>query len=517
MALADTSGKTLGGCTSINGATWTRAGKEAYDALPRFLGGMHGEGRWAWASMSEYMRKSESFRAPDEWQVQLGARYNASFHGAVGPVQARYTAGMYRGGHQAAFEQVLSEAGVRNTSVSRGVAAGVGWHANSLDGDNRRSSSAAAYWTPIEGRPNIAVLVGHTATKIETEGGDVVRAKGVSFTGPSGSWTVYADEEVVLAAGAIMSPHLLQVSGIGPAADLEAAGIHKVLDLPGVGRNLQEQTMNTIAWPRAEGYDVSGAGPSNMIAYPNARALFGNASVEFEAGIAANLSAFAEAAFDAGGTVSAEAALSTLQIQADVIKSGVAVVELFLDGGWPDGGLGINMWTLLPFSRGRVVSPSAGAPFPRIEPNFFSAAADMQMQAAGVRLARRAFATEPLRAFVRDETMPGSGVGDGDEALLPWIKHSFDTVNHPLGTCAMMRREWGGVVDANLIVYGTSNLRVVDASVLPMQFSAHLSATLYGVAENAADIMKDAFIARRDGLSMMVISSASRRKRILFR
>ncbi len=273
----DTSGKTLGGSTSINGATWTRAGKEAYDALPRFLGGMHGEGRWAWASMSEYMKKSESFRAPEEWQAELGAGYNASFHGAEGPVQARYSAGMYRGGHQAAFAQVLSEAGVQNISDNAGgVAAGVGWHANSLDGDNRRSSSAAAYWTPIEGKHNIAVLVGHTATKIETEGKDVIRATGVSFTGRSGNWTVYADEEVVLAAGAIMSPHLLQVSGIGPAADLEAAGIPSVLDLPGVGRNLQEQTMNTIAAPRVEGYNVTGGGPSNMIAYPNARALFGN-------------------------------------------------------------------------------------------------------------------------------------------------------------------------------------------------------------------------------------------------
>jgi choline dehydrogenase-like flavoprotein len=514
---ADTSGKTLGGSTSINGATWTRAGKEAYDALPRFLGGMHGEGRWAWASMSEYMKKSESFRAPEEWQAELGAGYNASFHGAEGPVQARYSAGMYRGGHQAAFAQVLSEAGVQNISDSAGgVAAGVGWHANSLDGDNRRSSSAAAYWTPIEGKHNIAVLVGHTATKIETEGKDVIRATGVSFTGPSGNWTVYADEEVILAAGAIMSPHLLQVSGIGPAADLEAAGIPSVLDLPGVGRNLQEQTMNTIAAPRIEGYNVTGGGPSNMIAYPNATALFGNFSAEFETGMVANLSAYAQAAFENGGAVSAEGALSTLQIQADVIKRGTAVVELFLDGGWPDGGLGINMWTLLPFSRGRVVSPSLGAPFPVIQPNFFSSAADMLMQAAGVRLARRAFATEPLRAFVRNETMPGDGVGDGDEALLPWIQYNFGTVSHPLGTCAMMRREWGGVVDANLTVYGTSNLRIVDASVLPMQVSAHLSATLYGVAENAADIMKTAFAARRDGLSLSATSGASRSMRILF-
>ncbi|CAK9787217.1 alcohol oxidase [Cutaneotrichosporon oleaginosum] len=510
-------GKTLGGSTSINGATWTRAGKEAYDALPRFMGGMQGEGRWAWASMFEYMKKSETFRAPETWQVELGAGYDAAFHGTEGPVQARFTAGMYRGGHQAAFAQVLSAAGVQNISDSAGgVAAGVGWHASSLDGDNRRSSSAAAYWTPIEGRPNIAVLVGHEATKIETEGGTLVRAKGVSFSGPSGNGTAYAAQEVVLAAGAIMSPHLLQVSGIGAAADLEAAGIPSVLDLPGVGRNLQEQTMNTIAWPRTEEYVVNGAGPSNMIAYPNATALFGNFSAQFEAGIVANLSTFAEAAFKNGGAVTAEGALSTLQIQADVVKRGAAVVELFLDGGWPNGGLGINMWTLLPFSRGRVSTPSMGARFPTIQPNFFSASADMLMQAAGVRLARRAFATEPLRSLVRNETMPGPGVGDGDEALIPWIQYNFGTVSHPLGTCAMMRREWGGVVDANLTVYGTSNLRVVDASVLPMQVSAHLSATLYGVAENAADIMKTAFFARRDGRSLTATSSASRSMRILF-
>ncbi|BEJ14658.1 hypothetical protein CspHIS471_0404250 [Cutaneotrichosporon sp. HIS471] len=509
-------GKTLGGSSSINGATWTRAGKEAYDAIPRFMGGIQGEGRWAWSRMSDFMKKSEAFRAPEEWQAQLGGGYNASYHGSEGPVQARYTAGMYRGAHQAAFAKVISAAGVQNISDSAGgVAAGVGWSANSLDGDNRRSSSAAAYWTPIEGRTNIAILVGYMATKIETEGSSTIHAKGVSYSGPGGNGTVYAREEVILAAGAIMSPHLLQISGIGPAADLEAAGIASVLDLPGVGRNLQEQTMNTIAWPRAEGYNVTGAGPSNMIAYPNATALFGNSSTIFQDGVTANLSIFAEAAFKNGGAVSAEGALSTLQIQADVIKRGAAIVELFLDGGWPNGGLGINMWTLLPFSRGRVVS-SAGAALPRIEPNFFSAEADMQMQAAGVRLARRAFGTQPLRALVRNETMPGPEVSDADEALIPWIKYNFGTVSHPLGTCAMMRREWGGVVDANLTVYGTSNLRVVDASVLPMQISAHLSATLYGVAENAADIIKEAYEARRSGLSHSAKSRACRSARMLF-
>ncbi|GMK58685.1 hypothetical protein CspeluHIS016_0601270 [Cutaneotrichosporon spelunceum] len=509
-------GKTLGGSSSINGATWTRAGREAYDALPRFHGGIQGEGRWAWDSMSAYMRKSEAFRPPEAWQVAAGAGYNPSFHGGNGPVQTRFSAGMYRGGHQAAFVQVMSGAGVQHISDGAGgVGAGVGWHASSLDSGNWRSSSATAYWTPVEGRSNIAVLVGHVTTKIETEAGTTVRAKGVSFSGPSGNGTAYAGADVILAAGAIMSPHLLQVSGIGGATELKAAGIAPVLDLPGVGRNLQEQTMSTIAAPRVAGYNVNGTGPSNMIAYPNASALFGNATA-FNQGVAANLSSFAEAAFKAGAAVSAEGALAALQIQANVIKRGAAVAELFLDGGWPNGGLGINMWTLLPFSRGRVVSPSSSAVYPRIEPNFFSAVADMQIQAAGVRLARFAFASAPLCDFVGSETMPGPQVGGDDEALVPWIQYNFGTVSHPLGTCAMMRREWGGVVDSNLTVYGTSNLRVVDASVLPMQVSAHLAATLYGVAENAADIIKDAFVARRTGLAVDVTSSACRRARTLF-
>lgn len=504
---ADISGKTLGGSTSINGATWTRAGREAYDALPQFLGDAYGEGRWAWDSMFSYMRKSEDFKSPEQWQVDAGVNYTASAHGTGGHVQVTYSSTMYTGDHQRFFEQTITAAGVPNIGdPGAGAAAGVAWHPSSLqyNRNDERCSSATAYWNPIEwGRDNIAVLIGHQVTKILTasNGNGTVRATGVTYTPTGGgeNWTAHARREVVLAAGAIMSPHLLQVSGIGPASDLSAAGIDVVLDLPGVGKNLQEQTLNTIHWPKAEGYDAGGTGPSNMIAYPSLTALFGSNAQSFYEGLQANISRFAADAVASGASANSEGAEATLRIQTDLVQRGAGLVELFLDGGWPDGGFGINMWTLLPFSRGRVVSTSPDAlAYPRIDGNFFTADADMALQIEGCRLARRVFATPPLRNLTQYEVSPGDavpddGVGGADEAWRTWIEGSFGTVSHPIGTCAMMRREWGGVVDGNLRVYGTENLRVVDASILPVQVSAHLSATLYGVAENAADLIKSAW------------------------
>lgn len=510
-----TSGKTLGGSTSINGATWTRAGKEAFDALPLFL--RTNSTRWAWDSMLGFMEKSETFAPPEQWQINAGVVFNESLHGQSGPVQVTYGSTMYRGDHQRFFEQVITGAGVPNVGdPAGGDATSVAWHASSLQHqrNDERSSSATAYWNPIEGQANIAVLVGHQVTKIHIDASTngTLRATGVSYTTTGGggeTYNVRVGHEVILAAGAIMSPHILQVSGIGPASDLASAGIAVVLDLPGVGRNLQEQTLSTIAWPKNADYDPQGLGPSNMIAYPAITALVANASA-FMQELEGKLGGYAGAAVESGAAVNAEGAEAAFRIQVDLLEKKVGAVELFLDGGWPDGGLGINMWTLLPFSRGRVrsISPDALS-YPRIETNFFSADTDMALQIAGCKLARKAFSTEPLRSVVQNETMPGPAVPDNgqggadeDEDWKRWIEANFGTVSHPIGTCAMMKREWGGVVDETLTVYGTANLRVVDASVLPIQLGAHLSANLYGVAENAADLIKSAWGIRGQSTEM---------------
>jgi choline dehydrogenase len=168
------------------------------------------------------------------------------------------------------------------------------------------------------------------------------------------------------------------------------------------------------------------------------------------------------------------------------------------------------MWQLLPFTRGSVKITSASAfTKPSIHVNYFSVPYDLSIQIAGARLSRRILSSPPTSSIVSPsvgETHPGlnnvpndDGKGGSDAVWTPWIVGDpsrggsfggFSSVHHPIATCAMMRRDWGGVVDGTLRVYDTTNLRVVDASILPLQVSAHLSSPLYGVAEKAVDMIK---------------------------
>lgn len=156
------------------------------------------------------------------------------------------------------------------------------------------------------------------------------------------------------------------------------------------------------------------------------------------------------------------------------------------------------MWLLLPFSRGNVTITSTDIfTLPEVYINWFDIDIDFTLQTAAARLVRNTLNGTAFSSFTGNETFPGlntvpndNGHGGSDAVWAPYIREKFIAVSHPIGTAAMMRRELGGVVDGRLKVYDTTNLRVVDASVLPLQVSAHLSSPLYGVAEKAADIIK---------------------------
>lgn len=158
------------------------------------------------------------------------------------------------------------------------------------------------------------------------------------------------------------------------------------------------------------------------------------------------------------------------------------------------------MWQLLPFSRGTVKITSSD-PFtkPQINVNYFSVDLDLDIQVASSKLIRKLFKTAPLSTLSTGESVPGFGTvpdpnnnGGSSADWKNWIRSNFNPVHHPIATCAMMRKELGGVVDGRLRLYGATNVRIVDASVMPMQISAHLSSTLYAIAEKAADMIKNA-------------------------
>ncbi|KAG5719362.1 Glucose oxidase [Termitomyces sp. T112] len=497
-------GKTFGGGSSINGAAYTRGAKEQYDAWSTLLEPSEVNVGWNWAGLSSYMKKSEAFSAPNDVQTSKGAQFIDTYHGYSGPVGVTFPepSAMYGGPQQSSFISTIQGLiGIKHDKDLNGGTPNcvsitpitVNWR-----DQGHRASAPEAYYTPVENaRPNWLILTKHQVTKINWSGASIpLTASGVEFapaSGGSARYVAFARREVIIAAGAIQTPALLQLSGIGDSAVLGPLGIQTRINLKTVGRNLQEQPMSALGATGTD-FDVGGRGPPDVIAYPNLSQVFGSQANTMAQKIFANIPSWAKSQVQGG--LNEEALKTIFGVQADlIVNKNAPVSEIFYDTGYPTK-VGIIMWNLLPFSRGTVAITSTN-PFvyPTIKVNFFATDIDMDIQVATARLSRKILTTPPLSDLTKGEQIPGNAVPDGaqrgtDAAWKAWIQKNYVSVAHPIGTAAMMRRSLGGVVNAQLKVYDTTNVRVVDASIMPMQISAHLSATLYGVAEKAADLIK---------------------------
>ncbi|KAH9851989.1 alcohol oxidase [Lenzites betulinus] len=502
-------GKTLGGSSSINGADWTRGLAAQYDAFSKLLEPEEADIGWNWENLFTYMKKAEGFSAPNAQQRAKGAASIPSYHGTRGPVQATYPNAMYGGPQQKAFvDTVANLTGMPHCEDVNGgnpncvsiTPLSINWH-----DDDHRSSSIEAYYTPVENRRNgWTLLIQHMATKMIFHGKKPpYTATGVEFAASDGSsarYQAFARREVIVSAGTIQTPVFLQHSGVGDPDVLTSLGIPPIIDLKGMGKNLQEQTLNTLVM-QGNGFNPGGDGPVDAIAFPNVYQLFGDNAATAVRTIQSSLPTWATS--QASSALSADALRTIFEIQADlIIKNNAPLAELFFELG-PLDDPALVIWQLLPFSRGNVTIIS-NDPFikPSINVNYFSVDFDLSVQIAGARLSRRVLHSPPLSTLSVGEIAPGltvvpdNGDGGSDADWEKWIVQpgdaGFASVAHPIGTCAMMRRDLGGVVDAHLKVYDTTNVRVIDASVMPIQISAHLTSSLYGMAEKAADIIKAA-------------------------
>jgi len=446
-------GKVLGGTSSINGMTYVRGQAQDYDAWSAVAGA-----QWAYEAVLPYFRRLEDHPlGPSRW------------HGRGGPVGIGAVG--YRHPVSEAFRAAMIHAGIpANDDCNGARQEGVAFNQVMMR-DGRRVSAASAYLAPVRRRPNLRVVTRAVVARVAIEQG---RAIGVHIAADGTTRLVRATREVLLCAGAVASPQLLMLSGIGPAQDLQALGIPVVADRPLVGRNLQEHVRaQVVVRTRNATFNQESRGAwlaRHVLAYAIARRGLLTST-------ASQVNAFVRSGPDADRP--------DLQI---VFRpaSGDYRGRRFVGHAFP--GVMAMAGLLRPRSRGTITlgskDPSAS---PRIVTGHLRDPDDMERLVRGVRLLRRVFATAPLDREVDHEVQPGPGLVD-DDALRDYVRGNASSLFHAVGTCAM-GLEASAVTALELCVRGVAGLRVVDASVMPLVPSGNTCAAVIMVAEKAADLI----------------------------
>ncbi len=450
-------GRVLGGSGSINGLVFLRGSPHDYD-------------RWAQAGARGWSHEDVMpvFRRIEDWTGEPGPT-----RGTGGPITVSEPRSLSPGA--AAFIEAAAAAGIpRHRDINADAIEGVApIQMNVRRG--RRMSTAQAYLRPARRRPNLRVVTGVTADRLLVEGGRATGCVARRAGGPPETFT--AAREVVVCTGAIGTPKLLMLSGIGDGAALQALGLPVLVHRPAVGQNLQDhfivrfafrtrpaRTMNELTATRlrmsamALGYALRRSGPMAVGAT--------------EATLFARLTPGAEEA----------------EVQFQFIN-----FSLSAGGGYvlpKHPGFMFNFGQCRPESRGSLTLRSADPDAkPVIRANYLSAPADQHLMLEASRLARRLGRTAPFSDLVLEELQPEPGVVS-DEAMLDYIRATGTTVYHPCGTCRMGGDD-GAVVDPRLRVRGVAGLRIADASIMPLVPTSNIQPAVMMVAERAAAFMRN--------------------------
>jgi len=454
-------GRVIGGSGSINAMVYVRGQKEDFDGW-RDLGNPG----WGFADVLPYFRKSEDHDGGE-----------TRFHGAGGPMHVTDISARV---HPLCglFVNAAGQLGFPATTDFNGPEGdGVGiYQINTARG--LRASTANAFLRPALRRRNLKLETGALATRILFDG---ARASGLAYLRGGQEVTVTARREVILCGGAINSPQLLQLSGIGDPADLAAAGVATRQALAGVGKNLQDHL--------AVSYFYRSSRPTlNDQLRPLAGKIRAGLRYLIDRGGPLSMSVN-----QGGGFVRSRPDLARPDLQlyfSPVSYTETPVSERKLLNPDPFSAFLLSFNACRPTSRGRLRILSADPHrHPSITPNYLSTDQDLADALAGSKLLRRLAATSPLADIITGEIKPGPEIRT-DAELLADFRDRADTVYHPVGTCAMGPDPRNAVVDARLLVHGFSGLRVIDASVFPTLTSGNTNAPTVMVAEKGAEMVR---------------------------
>ncbi|WP_136443751.1 GMC family oxidoreductase [Pacificoceanicola onchidii] len=449
-----TQAKVIGGGSSINAQIYTRGNAKDYDSWAE----EHGCDGWAYRDILPYFKRAEG-----------NERFHDDYHGIDGPLgvsMPRATLPVCD-----AFIRAAQEYGIPyNPDFNGRYQRGAGFY-QLTQRDARRSSSAVAFLKPAESRPNLTVMTGAHATRILVEN---QRATGVEIVRGSKRESFRAAREVIVSSGAIGSPRLLMLSGIGPADHLRGVGIDVVHDLPGVGSNLQDH-IDICAISELTGrHSYDGWDRLHKTIWAGIQYL------AFKSGPAA-ASLFETGAFWYADETARSPDIQLHLGQGSGIEKGIAKIN--------GAGITLNSAYMRPRSRGTVRLSSADpVAAPLIDPNYWSDPHDLDMALKGLEMAREILAQHALSGFVRKEVLPGPQVKSRKE-LFDYACKMAKTDHHPVGTCKM-GKDAMAVVDPELKLHGIDGLRVCDSSVMPTINSSNTNAPTIMIGEKGADLIR---------------------------
>ncbi len=457
-AIVYTRGRVVGGSSSINGLIYIRGQPEDYDHWAQL-----GNRDWAWDDCLPYFKKAE------RWEGE-----GNEVRGKDGPL---FTARIDRSPICASVIEAGKQLGLEYredvNNLPPGAGDGIGW-CQQTRGGRRRASAARTYLRPALKRPNLHLVTKALVHRVLFEG---KRAVGVEFSRGGASERAGAVREVILSAGAIGSPHILQLSGVGDPEHLGRIGVPVVHALRGVGRNMQDHYQARVSYPVVGARTANERSRGLPLAGEIVRWLItGKGMLTYSPSLVA-----------ASVKVLPESATPDMQIT-------------FAPGSFKGGqigeleeapGLSAGAWQMRPLSRGYVEARSNRPGDPTaINPRYLSEESDRSALVAGLRYARRLFDAPALKRFVREESLPGRQV-ESDDELLDYARRNGGTCYHASCTC-MMGQHAMAVVDDELRVHGLDGLRVIDASVMPAVTSNNTNAPTIMIAEKGAALIKGA-------------------------